>query len=72
MQAPTVIAAPPMMTAASYMPAATSYMPAATSYMPAATSYQPAAPRGGLFDMIDRNHDGKISRSELSAAFRGY
>jgi len=38
-------------------------------YAGADITYSPPAVGGGLFNMIDRNHDGVITRSELNAAF---
>jgi len=66
LMAPPVMAAPsaPIMTAPAIM--APPAMPMAMTTMPMA----PTAVGGAdLFSMLDRNHDGRITRSEFQKAF---
>merc|ERR1712190_298029 len=69
--APAVSYAPPAAAAYAAAPAATMISAApAVSYAPmGVTMMGPPAATGGLFALIDRNHDGSITRSELAAAF---
>merc|ERR1712107_534012 len=51
-------------------PATTYESPGTTTFGGMGTTYGAQPAGGSMFDMLDRNHDGKISRDEFNVAMR--